>query len=192
MERYNNGYVFDLAKEEDISGIMELELKYFESLSYREEDIRKWLYHNPNMIYVVRDNNKVIAFTIIAPITDKCYDKFKNGIVTDMNEFELSDIEVTMDSDYYYFADVVSDNKNPIASMIMFKHILPIFWEKAKYIVTTPITNGGKNKAVKLKAKDIHGENNLELYKPCYVDVVEATETAKKMVKKIEKVLNRK
>lgn len=193
MKKYNNGYIFDLAKEEDIKGIMELELKYFKELSYKEDDIRKWIKRNSSMIYVVRDsNNIIIAFTIIAPITNNCYNKFKSGIVTDMNEFELEDIETTMESDYYYFADVVSDDKNPIASMIMFKHILPIFWEKAKYVVTTPITNNGKNKAIKLKARNINGESTLELNKPCYVDVVESTETAKKMVNTIEKVLKRK
>lgn len=193
MEKYRNGYVFDLATVEDIKGIMELELKYFNTLAYKEEDIRKWLKHNREMFYVVKDNtNKVVAFTIIVPITKNCYNKFKSGIVTDMNEFALSDIETTMESDYYYFADVVSDNKNTIASMIIFKHILPILWEKPKYIVTTPITNNGKNKALKLRAKNINGESILELNNPCYINVEEATEVAKSMVSTIKKVLERK
>lgn len=193
MGKYNNGYIFDLAKEEDIKGIMELELKYFNTLAYKEEDIRKWLKHNRKMFYVVKDNtNKVVAFTIIVPITENCYNKFKNGLVTDMNEFYLSDIKTTMESDYYYFADVVSDNKNPIAAMIMFKHILPILWEKPKYIVTTPLTNSGKNKASKLKATNIDGDSILELNKPCYINVEEATDTAKDMVNTIKKVLEKK
>lgn len=193
MEKYRNGYVFDLAKEEDIKGIMEIELKYFESLAYKEEDIIKWMQHNNEMFYVVKDaENKVIAFTIIAPITKNCYNKFKNGIVKDMNEFNLSDIETTMESDYYYFADVVSDKKNSIAAMIIFKHILPILWEKPKYIVTTPVTNSGKNKALKLKAKNLNGNSNLELEEPCYINVKEATETAMEMVETIKKVLARK
>ena len=193
MEKYCNGYVFDLATVEDIKGIMELELKYFNTLAYKEEDIIKWLKHNREMFYVVKDNtNKVVAFTIIVPITKNCYNKFKSGIVTDMNEFALSDIETTMESDYYYFADVVSDNKNTIASMIIFKHILPILWEKPKYIVTTPITNNGKNKALKLRAKNINGDSILELNNPCYINVEEATEVAKSMVSRIKKVLERK
>ena len=193
MEKYYNGYVFDLAKEEDIKGIMELELKYFDTLAYKEEDIRKWMKHNNEMFYVVKDNeNKVIAFTIIAPITENCYNKFKCGIFTDMNEFELNDITDTMESDYYYFADVVSDKKNALAAMIIFKHILPILWEKPKYIVATPVSNSGKNKALKLKAKNLNGDSILDLGKPCYINVGEAAETAKSMVDTIKRVLEKK
>ena len=194
MEKYSNGYCFDLASKEDISGIIELENKYFEEdIVYKEEEIRKWISYNPNMIYVVRDsNNKVIAFTIIAPITEECYNKFRGGLITDMNEFEQSDIMVTLQSDYYYFADVVSDNKNPIASMIMFRNILPILWENTHYIVTTPVTDAGKNKAIKLGAKNTYGESTLKLEEPCYVEVSSSKPIAEKMVSAMNKILKKK
>lgn len=192
MERYANGCYFDVANENDILGIMEIEDKYFGKLAYKEEDIRKWMQCNSNMIYVVRNNeDKVIAFTIIAPITYECYEKFRNGFITDMNQFELTDICTTLQSDYYYFADVVSDNKNPIASMIIFKNILPILWTNAKYIVTTPVTDNGRNKAAKLGAKNIDGEVNLTLNESCYIDVSSAKIIAEKMVSIMDKALKR-
>lgn len=193
MENNNYNLYFDIANESDIPGIMTIEKSFFATgVAYTEKDIRKWMKHNPNMFYVIRDNiGQVKAFTIMAPITEECYNKFKNGLVTDMNQFELSDIEITLQSDYYYFADVASLEKDTIASMLLFKNILPIMWEHTHYIVTTPITEEGKNKSRRLGAKNINGEDYLELNKPCYIEVATCKNIAQKYIGTIEKILSR-
>ena len=193
MENNISNLYFDIAKESDIPEIMTIEETFFATgVSYTEENIRKWMNYNPNMFYVIRNNiGQVKAFTIIAPITEECYNKFKNGSISDMNQFELSDIEVTLQSDYYYFADVAALEKDAIASMLLFKNILPIMWEHTHYIVTTPITEEGKNKAKRLGAKNITGENYLELNKPCYIEVATCKSIAQKYIGTIEKILSR-
>ena len=193
MEMYKNGYCFDVAREEDILGIIGLESKYFsEKIAYKEEDIRRWLNHNRNMIYVVRDTeNRVKAFTIIVPISFNAYNKFKDGKLTDMDKIDLEDIGTSIKSDYYYFADVVSDDKNPLSSMIIFRNILPILINNAKYIVTTPVTNEGRNKAKKLGAININNGDDLSLNEPCYIDVASAEVIANKMITVIDKAMNR-
>ena len=194
MEINNQELYFGLAKEVDIPQIMALEEKFFSSgVAYLEDDVRKWMTYNPNMFYVVKDDLGCIrAFTIMAPITKECYMKFRNGIVTDMNEFELSDLLVSLQSDYYYFADVVSDKKDAIAAMILFNNILPIIWNNTHYVVTTPITDAGRNKARKLGAKNNLGGYELSLNKPCYVEVPESRERAENLIRQANKILARK
>jgi len=189
----NKDLYFDLANEYDIEGIMEIEENFFQSgVAYKKEDIIKWMNYNPNMFYVVRDSEgRVKAFTIIAPITEECYKKFKSGIITDMNEFELSDIMITLQSDYYYFADVASKQKDAIAAMILFNNILPIIWENTHYVVTTPITDAGRNKARKLGAKNSNGEELLTLNVPCYIEVASSKEKAQRLIEQAKKILAR-
>jgi len=193
MEKNNYDLYFDIANESDIPGIMNIENSFFgKEIAYREEEIRKWMRHNQNMIYVIRDSiGQVKAFTIIAPITEECYNKFKNNTISDMNQFELSDIEVTLQSDYYYFADVAAQEKDAIASMLLFKNILPILWENTHYIVITPITEEGKNKSKRLGAKNKNGEDSLNLNEACYIEVETCKNIAEKYIGTIERILKR-
>lgn len=189
-----NNLEFSVADYYDVDGIMAIEEKYFSSngIAYTKEDIIKWMAYNPEMVYVVRDEEKQVkGFTIIVPLTKIGYDKYRNGLVKDLDKLELSDIVSSMESEYYYFADVACDNKNKVASMVLFNNILPILLEKAKYIVTTPVTKEGRNKAVRLYAKNASGDASIELDEPCYIDVEEARKEARHIIEVTTNFLNK-
>ena len=189
-----NDLTCSVAEDYDIDGIMAIEENFFKEkeISYKREDIIKWMNFNRNMFYVVRDtNNQVVAFTILVPITEDCYCKFKQGKNNDLDKLQLGDIVPYMESDYYYFADVACLNKDANASMIIFRTVLPFLIENTKYIVTTPVTKEGQIKASKLCAKNTFGESSLELGVPCYIKVEEAIETAKRMIAITDKFIER-
>lgn len=138
-------YGFKAATFADIDGIVAIEEEFFENgVAYTVEFLREWMTYNPNMFFVVKDNNQTIkAFTILAPVTEECYQKLCTNEVTDMISFKKEDVLNSIQSEYYYFADIASAKKDPIASISLLQGIQMHLSENAHYIAATPITDDG-------------------------------------------------
>ena len=161
-------YDFTIATTEDIESIVEIEKKYFEkSVAYTSEFIRKWIDYNPNMFYVVKDrNNNIKAFTILVPITEVCFNKLSRNEINDMNQFEKSDVLQTAQSEFYYFADIATFNKDPLSTVSLLNGIQKYLCNYAHYVAATPITDDG------LRISKIFGFGPiLERGKNCFVEI---------------------
>lgn len=139
-------YPFSIATGEDVKGIIEIEKNFFDKgVAYTEDFIQDWMNYNPNMFYVVKDNNNVVkAFTILVPVTEQCYQALIKNEITDMNQFQKEHVLNEIQSKYYYFADIAASNKDPFASVSLLNGIQIYLCENAQYVVTTPITNDGE------------------------------------------------
>jgi len=161
-------YDFTVATINDVDGIVEIEKKYFESgIAYTSEFIKKWINYNPNMFYVVKDkNNNIKAFTILVPITQDCFNKLRRNEINDMNQFEESDILQTVQSEFYYFADIATFNKEPLSTVSLLNGIQKHLCANAHYVAATPITDDG------LRISKIFGFGPiLEKGKNCFVEI---------------------
>lgn len=138
-------YNFEVATIKDIDEIISIEEEFFENgVAYTKEFIITWMKHNPNMFFVVKDNNlKIKGFTILAPITEECYQKLKNNEITDMINFKQTDVLNTIQSEYYYFADIASSKKDSLASISLLHGIQKHLSQNAHFIAATPITEDG-------------------------------------------------
>lgn len=161
-------YDFTVATIDDIKGIVDIEAKYFENgIAYTSEFIKKWLAYNPNMFYVVKDkNDNIKAFTILVPITENCFNKLKENEINDMNQFDEGDVLQTVQSEFYYFADIATFNKDPLSTVSLLNGIQKHLCANAHYVAATPITNDG------LRISKIFGFGPiLEKGKNCFVEI---------------------
>jgi len=138
-------YIYREAKEEDISQLIKIENEFFNSsIAFTEDFLKKWYNHNKKMFYVVtNDKEEILGFTILVPITDKLYNKLKTGQSKDMADFKEEEVLQTIQSEYYYVADIASSNKALRASLILFKGITEFLGSNAHWVLTTPITKEG-------------------------------------------------
>ena len=157
---------FEKAKETDIPELVAIEKEFFDGYSriFDEVNMTKWFYHNPDMFYVVKDNNDEIkAFTIITPVTDELYTKLRNGEVTDLFDFKGEEVPTDFNSDFYYIADACVKGKSSNLGFIkiagtLLINIAKILKENAKLVITSPITDASKNLCSHLNFKLISSE----------------------------------
>ena len=163
-------YDFKAATIEDIAKMVAIEEEFFENgIAYTADFISTWMQYNPNMFYVVKDSDGTVkAFTILVPITEACYEKLKRNEITDMISFKEEDVLNSIQSEYYYFADIASSKKDPLASFSLLKGIQKFLGDNAHYIATTPITDDGVRISIRFGfgPQVKKGEN-------CFVEVTE-------------------
>lgn len=144
--------IFQTATEEDFQGMLAIENEFFGTYSraLNEENMTRWFNHNPNMFYVVKnENGHVLAFTILVPVTKELYDKLKKGKVSDLFDFDENEVEKVFKSDYFFIEEVCVSKKGSKgnyfrATRLLFNEFTKIIYENAKFVTTSPITEDGK------------------------------------------------
>lgn len=139
-------YKFTKARVEDIKQMVEIEQLFFENgIAYTEAFIENWMSYNDNMFYVIRNKKEQIkGFTILVPITKECYQLLLNNEIKDMMEFKKEYVLQTIQSEYYYFADVAVNKQDPLAALSILNEIQIFLCRNAHYVATTPITDDGE------------------------------------------------
>lgn len=160
-------YKFDSATLKDAKVIADIETEHFEDgIAYTEEFIRNWMNYNPNMFYVVRDENGgVVAHIILVPVTDLCYDRLRLNEIHDMSEFTIADVLPENNSDFYYTASIAIRkelNKSFGISVALMNGIATFFNEHGKCVITTPITPEGLKITMNMGYKSINGIDNCK------------------------------
>ncbi len=143
--------VFEKAKAKDIKGMAEIEKQFFESYekAFDEESLTKWFLHNPDMFYVVKNElDELLAFAIMAPVTQGLYEKLRAGQESDMYDFKEEDVIKTFESDYFYLADICIRNQENLSNYfkvatVLIGELIKLMYLNAKYIMTTPVTEKG-------------------------------------------------
>lgn len=156
-------YKFRIATLKDIEQMVQIENQFFnEEVAFNEKFLEKWFLHNSNMFYVVvNSQEKVLAFTILVPITEKLYGDLKRGKVKDLVEFQEQDILQEVQSEYYYIADIASSEKEISATLVLLKGLTEFLGENAHWVIATPITKEGFMICKKFGFKAIESENML-------------------------------
>lgn len=157
MENLAKDYNFKNATWSDLKEISKIEQEFFGGYSkaFNEEFIKSWYKHNPNMFFVVKNGqDKVVAFSILTPISEKLYDKLVKGEVGDLYDFNKSEVPRTMDSNYYYISDIcitkeATKSRNVIFALL-FGGSINFLLDKANYIMTLPVTKEGARLCKKL------------------------------------------
>ena len=160
-------YHFENARMDDIGGISAIEHEYFENgVAYTEEFIKKWMIYNPSMFWVVKDEfGKVLAHTILVPVTEECYKRLHQNELHDMIEFKETDVLQDENSDYYYTASIAVakeyQSKLTVVNTLL-GGIIYYFSQHGNQIITTPITTAGLRITKSLGYRAINGIDGLE------------------------------
>lgn len=168
----DNSYIFGLANESDIGQIAKMEEKYFKGYErlFTYDFLKKWYVHNKNMYYTVKKNDKVLAFAIFVPITLELHNRLLEGEVSDLFDFEKSEVCCTNHSDYYYLADICVDDVSAGAKAvgILIKELFRAMQDKVKYVTTSPITKLGlkmtEHIGFKKVAQESYNGKNYDIY----------------------------
>lgn len=148
----NNNLCVRAAKIEDFETIAVLEKNGIdEDIAFSKEQLLSFFLRNNNMFRVLVDeNDAVLAFTLVSPITDNASKKFEDGVATDLADLQLdeiisSDVEdenirngIVMD---YYFGDIVSNRDVSIVSLM--QDIISNYVNGVRVIYSTPVTENG-------------------------------------------------
>lgn len=148
----NNNLCVRAAKIEDFEAIAALEKDGIdEGIAFSKEQLLSFFMRNNNMFRVLVDeNDAVLAFTLVSPITDNASKKFEDGVATDLADLHLdeiisSDVEdenirngIVMD---YYFGDIVSNRNVSIVSLM--QDIISNYVVGVRVIYSTPVTENG-------------------------------------------------
>lgn len=158
---------FENASSNDIKAIAEIEHEYFEEgVAYTEEFIKKWMEYNPNIFWVVKDEvGKVVAHTILVPVTEECYEKLYQNEIHDMIEFRETDVLQDEDSDYYYTASIAVEKEYRSRLTVvntLFVGIISYFSQHGSRIITTPITTDGLKITKSLGYRAIDGKDRVD------------------------------
>lgn len=156
-------YQFRQAIKEDIPKMIEIENQFFgKDIAFREDFLEEWLQYNPKMFYVVTNKeNKVLAFTILVPVSKNLYQDLKTGKVRDMIGFTKQDVSKDLQSEYYYVADIATDNQNVKVSLILLKGLMEFLGDNAHWVLTTPVTKEGFSICKTFGFKALEDENTL-------------------------------
>ena len=107
----SNFVIKNFVSKEDIKSMCELDKKVYKPENQVDPKICEgWYDKNPRIYTAIVSNNKIIGYINFMPITEDCYNKFKNGNMPEQG-ITPEDIEVMEPNKEYYclFSSVVID-----------------------------------------------------------------------------------
>jgi len=193
----NKIYRFERAEKEDIKDIAEIEAEFFGDYSkaFNYPFLEKWYNYNKDMFYVVKNNeNKVLAFTIMTPITEKLYNRMLTGEINDMYDFDEQDVLKEKQSEFYYVSDICASKKRnekgyfSVVSYLM-AGLVDFLSQYSHYILTSPVTKEGTAVCKNLGFREVAVSNfDGKSYSICELIADDKTKTA---LSKFSRILKR-
>lgn len=142
---------FSVADPSCIETLETIENEFFSEYNraYNASFFDKWYKYNPDLIYVVKDDvGQIMAFTILAPISNALYCRVKMGMISDMMDFSEKDVYNVGESDTYFVADICVSKR--LSYGVYYKAVaclmsgIVLKLRTCKKILASPITKEGK------------------------------------------------
>lgn len=152
------------------------------------EDFKIWFQHNPDIFYVVKDNNNsVLVAVLLVPISKNLHKDIREGKITDLYNFPKKDVMRTFNTRYYHLESVAVTKRikgltRNISILQAFKGIATLIIENADFVTSLVISSEGEVMAKKFRFVHISNEINDENSYPIYEGVV--TEHERELLRK--------
>lgn len=166
-----NSLKFQVAVAEDLIQIAEIEQEFFPGYerAFTEEFLKKWFEHNKDMFYVVKSSAGVVqAFIVLVPVDEQLYDELLQGLKSDLYDFEMEHVLTSLNSEYYYIADICISKKAEKYIRTAEKLMVGaagVIYSHANRVTTSPITPEGNQMCKHLGFKEVaKQEFNGEYY----------------------------
>ena len=146
----NENLVFTKATKDDLKDIGAIELEFFKDYekSFTSEFLEKWFGYNPDMFYVVKKAGlDTVGFIILTPVSEQLHNRIVAGEVFDFFDFPEADVLNSMQSDYFYVADICLSGEKKYsylnAVIVLIGNMFRILADSARFITTCPVTEEG-------------------------------------------------